>query len=91
MLAVAAIAAAAFFALRGPLPPPRVLSTQQLTSDSLPKDLVVTDGPRVYFVESLNERAVLSQVSASGGEISHIPRPSRITFCSMFLRSGRSF
>ena len=81
VLAVAAIAAAAFFALRGPLPPPRVLSTQQLTSDSLPKDLVVTDGPRVYFVESLNERLVLSQVSASGGEISHIPTP----FANNFL------
>ena len=75
LLAVAAVATAAFFALRGPLPPPRVLSTQQLTSDDLPKDHVVTDGPRVYFVEYVNERMLLSQVSASGGEISHIPTP----------------
>jgi eukaryotic-like serine/threonine-protein kinase len=75
LLAIAAVSAAAFFALRGPLPPPRVLSTQQLTSDDLPKDLAVTDGPRVYFVESVNERWLLSQVSASGGEISRIPTP----------------
>ena len=75
LLAVAAVSTAAFFALRGPLPPPRIVSTQQLTSDDLPKDHVVTDGPRVYFIEYVNERTVLSQVSASGGEISHIPTP----------------
>jgi serine/threonine protein kinase/Tol biopolymer transport system component len=75
VLAVAALSAVLFFALRGPLPPPRVLSTQQLTSDDLPKDHVVTDGPRVYFTEYVNERTLLSQVSASGGEISHIPTP----------------
>jgi len=75
VFAIAAVSAAAFFALRGPLPPPRIVSTQQLTSDDLPKDLVVTDGPRVYFIESVNERMLLSQVSASGGEISHIPTP----------------
>ena len=75
VLAVAVVSAAAFFVLRGPLPPPRVLSTQQVTNDDLPKDHVVTDGPRVYFIESVNERMLLSQVSASGGEISHIPTP----------------
>ena len=75
VLAVVALAAIAFFSLRAPLPPPRVLSATQLTSDNLPKDLVVTDGPRVYFVEAVNERALLSQVSASGGEISRIPTP----------------
>jgi serine/threonine protein kinase/Tol biopolymer transport system component len=75
LLAVAALAAIGFFALRGPLPPPRVLSATQLTSDNLPKDMLVTDGPRVYFIEIINERAVLSQVSASGGDISHIATP----------------
>jgi eukaryotic-like serine/threonine-protein kinase len=74
-LTVAVLAAVAFFASRGPSPPPRVLSTTQLTSDNLPKDLVVTDGPRLYFTETLNERVVLSQVSAGGGDISHIPTP----------------
>jgi len=47
----------------------------QLTSDNMPKDLAVTDGPRVYFVESVNEHMVLSQVSVSGGEISRIATP----------------
>ncbi len=71
-----------FFAMRGPLPPPRVLSTTQLTSDNLPKDSVVTDGPRLYFDETINERAVLSQVSAGGGEISHIPTPFADSYIS---------
>jgi len=74
-LLLIAAAASVFFALRGPLPPPRVLSATQITSDNLPKDLIVTDGPRLYFVESVNEQQVLSQVSAGGGDISHIPTP----------------
>jgi len=52
----------------------------QLTSDNQPKASVVTDGPRVYFVETINERGELSQVSASGGEISQIPTPFRNAF-----------
>ncbi len=75
LLVIAAVSAAAFFALRGSLPPPRVLSIQQLTSDDLPKDMVLTDGPRVYFTESVNERWLPSQVSANGGEISRISTP----------------
>jgi serine/threonine protein kinase/Tol biopolymer transport system component len=81
LLAVVALSAIAFFLLRGPLPPPRILSTTQLTSDNLPKDRAVTDGPRVYFVETINEKVTLSQVSASGGEINHIPTP----FANNFL------
>src|SRR5262249_34078569 len=46
LFAVVALMAIAFFWLRAPLPGPRVLSTAQLTSDNLPKDLVMTDGPR---------------------------------------------
>lgn len=83
LFAVVALVAFAFFRLRAPLPAPRVLSTAQLTSDNLPKDLVMTDGPRVYFVETVNERVLLSQVSASGGEISHIPTP----FANSFLHA----
>ena len=80
VLAMAALLAIGFLFLRAPLPPPRVLSTAQLTSDNQQKASVVTDGPRVYFVETINERAVLSQVSASGGEISQIPTPFRNSF-----------
>jgi len=75
-----AVAAIAFVALRGPLPPPRVLSATQITRDNLPKDWLVTDGPRLYFQETINEREVLSEVSAGGGDISHIPTPFPNTF-----------
>jgi Tol biopolymer transport system component/DNA-binding winged helix-turn-helix (wHTH) protein len=71
----AAALVAAYIWVRTPPAPPRVLSTAQLTSDNRPKDSVVTDGPRVYFVETINQRAVLSQVSASGGEVTAIPTP----------------
>jgi Tol biopolymer transport system component len=81
LLAVAALGVIGVFWLRVPLPPPRVLSTSQLTSDNQPKESLVTDGPRLYFVERINERGVLSQVSASGGEISQIPTP----FVNAFL------
>lgn len=83
LFAFLAVVANAFFWLRAPLPTPRVLSTAPLTSDNLPKDLVATDGPRVYFVETVNERALLSQVAASGGDISHIPTP----FTNSFLHA----
>ena len=61
--------------LRPPLPPPRILSTTQITHDNLPKDQVVTDGPRLYFRETLNDHQILSQVSAEGGEVAQIPTP----------------
>jgi serine/threonine protein kinase/Tol biopolymer transport system component len=66
---------AAGFWLRSPLPPPRVLSTTQITNDNLFKRDIVTDGPRVYFEESVKGRGVLSQVSAAGGEVVQIPTP----------------
>ena len=75
-----AFMAFAVFALRGPVPPPRVLSAAQITSDSLPKTWMVTDGPRLYFQETINEREILSQVSAGGGDISPIATPFANTF-----------
>ncbi len=75
LLAGVIILLIAFFWLRAPLPPPRLLSATELTSDNRPKFDLVTDGPRIYFNERVGERAVLSQVSASGGEISQIPTP----------------
>jgi eukaryotic-like serine/threonine-protein kinase len=81
VLAAIGILLAAFFWLRTPLPPPRVLSTTQLTSDSVPKDHLFTDGPRLYFDEQLEERSVLSQVSVTGGDIAHISTP----FANAFL------
>jgi eukaryotic-like serine/threonine-protein kinase len=72
---LAAILAGLFFWVRSPLPPARVLYATQITSDARPKDSIVTDGPRVYFVEMIDERWVLSQVATTGGEIGRIPTP----------------
>jgi eukaryotic-like serine/threonine-protein kinase len=77
---VLAFMAFAFLAWRGPVPPPRVLSAAQITSDNLPKTSLVTDGPRLYFQETINEREMLSQVSAGGGDISQIATPFSNTF-----------
>jgi serine/threonine protein kinase/Tol biopolymer transport system component len=75
LIAISLLAVIGFLALRGPLLPPRVLSATQITNDNLPKNWLVTDGPRLYFQETVNEREVVSQVSAAGGDISHIPTP----------------
>ena len=80
VLAAVLVLGGAFFWLRSPLPLPRVLSITQLTNDSLPKDGLVTDGPRVYFSETVGERYVLSQVSATGGDIARIATPFANTF-----------
>ena len=59
--------------LRPALPPPRVLTTAQITNDNLPKGSMATDGSRIYFSEFANGRWTISQVSASGGEAVQIP------------------
>jgi serine/threonine protein kinase/Tol biopolymer transport system component len=69
------IAMAAMWWLLSPLPTPKVTAVTQLTNDASPKHSVVTDGPRVYFVETIDERWVISQVSVAGGEISRIATP----------------
>jgi eukaryotic-like serine/threonine-protein kinase len=71
--AVVVVLIAGGFRLRSPLPPPRVVSTTQITNDNLPKERLVTDGPRIYFQERINDRMVMSQVSASGGEVVQFP------------------
>ncbi len=75
LIAVAIVLIAALFWLRVSVAPPRVLSVTQLTSNNVPKGAIVTDGPRLYFEETIGERTVLSQVSASGGEIVQIRTP----------------
>ena len=71
LLAVVIFLVTTFFWLRQPLPAPRVLSTTQLTHDNLAKSALVTDGPRLYFNESLGEKSILSQVSTTGGDIAN--------------------
>jgi eukaryotic-like serine/threonine-protein kinase len=69
---VAAIAAAAMlgYALTRPVVPPRVLRTVELTNTNRPKSGIVTDGARLYFIES---QSILSQTSVTGGETFAIP------------------
>jgi len=75
LASVIAIAAAIWWQ-RSPLPPPKLLGVTQITHDSLKKNsTMLTDGVRLYFSELSAERFVLSQVSATGGEVAGIPTP----------------
>ena len=55
-----------------PLPQPRIVATRQLTHDNVHKRSMVTDGNRIYFIESFAESSRLAQVSVAGGEVSVI-------------------
>jgi len=60
--------------LRPSLPPPRVVNTRKLTNDGwVGKGGLVCDGSTLYFHEDRNDRSVLGQVSAAGGETVVIP------------------
>ncbi len=61
--------------LRSPRQPPRVISVDQITHDNLPKGSLVTDGQRLYFSEWINNQLVISQVSATGGDVVQVPCP----------------
>jgi len=63
------------FLLRSPLLVPTIVATTQITSDGLAKGNLVTDGTRLYFTEIAEDRSVLSQVSAGGGETGNIATP----------------
>jgi Tol biopolymer transport system component/tRNA A-37 threonylcarbamoyl transferase component Bud32 len=69
-VAFIAIAAILGYVLTRPLPPPRMLRTVQLTNTNRPKSPAVTDGTRLYFLDSQLGPA---QTSASGGETVPIP------------------
>jgi Tol biopolymer transport system component len=56
-------------------PPPRVLTTTQLTHDGFSKDNLQTDGSRLYMIETRVGNFILAQVSATGGETSILPTP----------------
>jgi eukaryotic-like serine/threonine-protein kinase len=61
---IAGLAALAFF-LRPALPPPKVVSSRQVTTDGQEKSGAATDGARLYFAEG----GQIYQVSTAGGEI----------------------
>jgi Tol biopolymer transport system component/Ser/Thr protein kinase RdoA (MazF antagonist) len=74
----AAISAGALIAIAGilgylvtrPVAPPHVLRTVQITNTNRPKSSVLTDGSRLYFMDS---QLGLAQTSATGGETVPIP------------------
>jgi Tol biopolymer transport system component/tRNA A-37 threonylcarbamoyl transferase component Bud32 len=75
LMALAAIAAVVIIVavlaywLTRPLPPPRVVSSVQITNDGRRKGgSLVTDGSRVYFIEDQGGSGGIAQVSAVGGE-----------------------
>ena len=65
-IAIAVLAVAVFY-FRGPLPPPKIVGSTQLTSDGIAKGGLVTDGSRLYFVEFSGDHFIVSQVSIAGG------------------------
>jgi serine/threonine protein kinase len=70
----AILVASLLFAWLGSSPPPRILSTTQLTHDGFPKYNLVTDGSRLYVGEGGTTNRIV-QVSVSGGDTSPIPTP----------------
>jgi serine/threonine protein kinase/Tol biopolymer transport system component len=63
--------------LRGPLPPPRIVGSKQITNDGLPKAFLGTDGNRIYFDESPPGRFTVAEVSSGGGEAVEVQIPLR--------------
>jgi serine/threonine protein kinase/Tol biopolymer transport system component len=60
--------------LRSPLPPPRLLSSVQLSNDGRQKlGSLVTDGSRLYFNEVVAGGNGIGQITTSGGETTSIP------------------
>jgi Tol biopolymer transport system component/predicted Ser/Thr protein kinase len=87
-LAVAVAAILGIVWLRTPLPPPRILATRQLTHDSSQKSQLMTDGSRIYFVESSGASQHLAQVSATGGEVATINSGSSAPFPTSLSPDG---
>lgn len=64
------------YVLTRPLPAPKVSGYVQLTHDGEPKELIGTDGSRLYYSVGSGTFAGIGQVSISGGETARIATPS---------------
>ena len=73
------------------LPPPRLLAIRQLTRDSLQKSQLMTDGSRIYFVESSGLGFHLAEVSAAGGEVATVNPGSSGAFLTSLSADGSEF
>jgi serine/threonine protein kinase/Tol biopolymer transport system component len=69
------IAGVLAFLLRQTLPPPRITRSTQVTKDGREKDMMVTDGSRIYFSSWSGRTASLYQVSAAGGDTVLVQTP----------------
>jgi serine/threonine protein kinase len=81
VIVVGGIAALATW-LRSPLPPPKILGSNQITNDGAVKGrlflssfVLLCDDSRVYFQEKGTVGWVLAQVSVTGGEVVHGVHP----------------
>ncbi|MFZ0964512.1 MAG: protein kinase [Terriglobia bacterium] len=75
IVVVAAVAALAYVGLR-PLPSPKVTAYRQMTSDGVFKEIVGTDGVRLYLTEYSGTEHWVAQMAISGGEPARVPVPS---------------
>jgi len=63
------------YLLSRPLPPPKVSGYVPVTHNGSQKDLVGTDGARLYFNEYASAGLGIAQVSGTGGEVARVPVP----------------
>ena len=71
-LIVVAVSAVLF---RPTVPPPRITSSSQVTTDGRTKTTMVTDGARIYFSSTSGFKNSLYVVSAAGGETVPLQTP----------------
>ncbi len=74
-LGLVVIALLIYFQSR-PLPPPKVSGYVPVTHDGSQKDILTTDGVRLYFNEYASAGYRIAQVSGSGGEVARVPVPA---------------
>jgi serine/threonine protein kinase/Tol biopolymer transport system component len=74
-LALAFTAWLAYVQLR-PLPTPSVSGYVAVTHDSTARDVIGTDGSRLYFDQFARQGSAIAQVAATGGEIARVPLPA---------------
>jgi serine/threonine protein kinase/Tol biopolymer transport system component len=72
LLAVLVSAAVAYFWIQPPAAP-KVANVMQLTHDGAPKNLVGTEGSRLYLAQFSSDYVGLGEMSTSGGELKKLP------------------
>ena len=78
-ISIVLVLAGAAFWLRSPAASPRILGSKQITNDGMQKLNLVTDGSRIYFMESSGTRQFIAQVSTTGGQVAPIQAPGFVT------------